>query len=146
VGRRLLLPLLVAAFFCGASGTAHAAPTLSRCGNTPGLLCGTVVVPLDRSGSVPGTVSLHVEELPASGTPRGVMFLIAGGPGQGSASSFDLGSPSSARQFQAIFPNYTLVAFDNRGTGASGLINCAAIQRTIPTSVEQEAKIGRAHV
>jgi pimeloyl-ACP methyl ester carboxylesterase len=140
VGRRLLLPLLVAAFLCRASG-AHAAPLLSPCGKTPGLVCGTVSVPLDRSGSVPGTVPLHVEELPATGTPRGVMFLLAGGPGQGSAASFDLGSPTNARQFQADFPNYTLVAFDNRGTGASGLINCPGVQKTIPTTVEQAAHL-----
>jgi pimeloyl-ACP methyl ester carboxylesterase len=143
VGRRLLLPLVVAAFFCTASG-AHAAASLTPCGKTRGLLCGTVVVPLDRSGSVAGTIPLHVEELPsASRSPRGVMFLVAGGPGQGSAKSFDLGSASVAQQFQAIFPDYTLVAFDNRGTGASGLINCPAIQRTVPTSVAQAARLAR---
>ena len=142
VGRRVLLPLVVAALFCTASG-AHAAVSLTPCGKTSRLLCGTVVVPLDRSGSVPGTVSLHVEELPASGTPRGVMFLIAGGPGQGSAKSFDLGSTSNARQLQATFPSYTLVAFDNRGTGASGLINCPAIQKTVPTTAEEAARLAR---
>ena len=141
MGRRFLLPLVVAAFFCTASG-AHAAVPLTPCG-ARGLVCGTVVVPLDRSGSVPGTISLHVEELPAAGTPRGVMFLVAGGPGQGSAKSFDLRSASNAQQFQAVFPNYTLVAFDNRGTGASGLINCPAIQKTVPTSVDQAARLAR---
>jgi pimeloyl-ACP methyl ester carboxylesterase len=139
VGRRLLLPLVVAAFFCTASG-AHAAVSLTPCASD-GLLCGTVVVPLDRSGAVPGTIPLHVEELPASGTPRGVMFLIAGGPGQGSAEAFDLRALASAQQFQAVFPNYTLVAFDNRGTGSSGLINCPAIQKTVPTSVSQAAQL-----
>ena len=113
---------------------ARAAVPLSSCGTPTGVLCGQVVVPLDRTGTTPGTISLHVEELPAVGTPRGVMFLLAGGPGQGSAKSFDLGSASFAQQFQAIFPDYTLVAFDNRGTGASGLINCPAIQRTSTAS------------
>ena len=42
----------------------------------------TVEVPLDRSGRVPGKVSLHVEVLPAE-PERGVMFLVAGGPGPG---------------------------------------------------------------
>jgi pimeloyl-ACP methyl ester carboxylesterase len=142
VGRRFLLPFLVAAFF-SAAGSAHAAVPLTHCGATPGLLCGTVVAPLDYSGSAPGTVSLHVEELPASGTPRGVMFLIAGGPGQGSAKSFDLGSTSNAQLFQAVFPGYTLVAFDNRGTGASGLIDCPGVQKTVPTSVEEAARLAR---
>jgi pimeloyl-ACP methyl ester carboxylesterase len=142
VGRRLLLPLLVVAFFFQA-GNAQAAVPLTHCGSTPGLLCGTVVVPLDYSGASPGGVSLHVEELPASGTPRGVMFLVAGGPGQGSAKSFGLDSASSARLFQSVFPDYTLVAFDNRGTGASGLINCPGVQKIVPTSVEQAARLAR---
>jgi pimeloyl-ACP methyl ester carboxylesterase len=137
-----LLPLVIAAFLCTA-GAARGAVALTPCGMTSGLLCGTVVVPLDRSGSVPGTISLHVEELPASGAPRGVMFLIAGGPGQGSAKSFDLGSVSKAQQFRAFFPGYTLVAFDNRGTGASGLINCPPIQKTVPATVAEAARLAR---
>src|SRR5204863_6042596 len=76
-------------------------------------------------------------------TPRGVMLLIAGGPGQGSAKSFDLGSTSNAQLFRAVFPDYTLVAVDDRGTGASGLINCPAIQKNVPTSVEQAAQLAR---
>jgi len=65
-------------------GQARASIPLTACGRTtPGLVCGTVQVPLDRSGRVPGTIGLHVEVLPAEGTARGVMFLIAGGPGQG---------------------------------------------------------------
>lgn len=142
MGRHLLVPFLVAAFLCTASSS-RAAVLLTPCGKTPGLECGTVVVPLDRSGSVPGTVGLHVEELPSSGVPRGVMFLIAGGPGQGSAKSFDLGSPSNASEFRTIFPDYTLVAFDNRGTGASGLINCPSIQKTVPSSAEEAARLAR---
>src|SRR5262249_49638950 len=40
------------------------------CGNTPGLLCSRIDVPLDRTGRVPGTISLAVQTLPpASGTP-----------------------------------------------------------------------------
>jgi pimeloyl-ACP methyl ester carboxylesterase len=139
---RLLLPLLLAAFFFQA-GSAQAAVPMTHCASTPGLLCGTVVVPLDYSGAVAGNVSLHVEELPASGTPRGVMFLVAGGPGQGSAKSFDLGSTSGAQLFQAVFPGYTLVAFDNRGTGSSGLINCPGVQKNVPTSVEEAARLAR---
>src|SRR5690348_8885019 len=35
------------------------------CGRPTGVLCATVTVPLDRTGVVPGSVALHVEELPA---------------------------------------------------------------------------------
>ena len=62
------------------------------CGVAAGLVCSQVVVPLDRTGAVPGTIALHVEELPTDGVVRGTIFLIAGGPGQGSAHTFGLGT------------------------------------------------------
>src|SRR5204863_4987527 len=95
----------------------------------------------DRTGATGGTINLHVEVLPAAGTARGVMFLIAGGPGQGSAGSFDLGPGFSRQLMQYMFPGYTLVAFDNRGTGQSGLIDCPPLQKTVTGSVEVEARL-----
>src|SRR5581483_5570476 len=95
-------------------------------------ICTDVVVPLDRSGAVPGTITLSVDELPPPvGTPRGAVFLIAGGPGQGSASTFDFASTNTVLLFQALFPGYTLVAYDDRGTGGSGLLNCPALQAAV---------------
>jgi pimeloyl-ACP methyl ester carboxylesterase len=109
---------------------------------TPGsaVLCSEVDVPLDYTGVVPGTIALHVEEVPAQGTPRGAMFLIAGGPGQGSAQAFDLSSSSELATFQAVFPGYTLVAYDDRGTGNSGLLNCPGLQSAV-TTVTEEAQL-----
>lgn len=98
------------------------------CGVAAGLVCSQVVVPLDRTGAVPGTISLHVEELPTDGVVRGTIFLIAGGPGQGSAHTFGLGNPSADSLFRYLFPGYNLVAYDDRGTGESGLIDCPALQ------------------
>lgn len=109
------------------------------CGKAAGLICTTVNVPLDSTGVVPGTIALHVEELPAQGTPRGVMFLIAGGPGQGSATVFGLGSPSGQQLFRYMFPGYTLVAYDDRGTGESGLLDCPALQVAITAPAEEAA-------
>src|ERR1700758_4386172 len=71
----------------GTSGNRAAA-----CDGKP-VFCSTVNVPLDRTGVVPGTIPLHVEMIPSPGTPRGVVFLVAGGPGQGSAHTFDLSDP-----------------------------------------------------
>src|SRR5579862_4365268 len=51
--------------------------------------CSQVVVPLDWSKQTPGSVSLHVVVHRATGRARGVMFLLAGGPGQASAQLFD---------------------------------------------------------
>jgi pimeloyl-ACP methyl ester carboxylesterase len=121
--------LIVLAALCAALGAPSAAPGARAlfvpCGAN-GLECATVSVPLDRSGATPGTVSLHVEELPAPGTPRGVLFLIAGGPGQASSGAFALGA--NALDFRSQYPGYTLIAFDPRGTGRSGLLRCPELQ------------------
>ena len=107
----------------GAPAAAHA--VFVPCGAN-GLECTTVNVPLDRSGATPGTVPLHVEELPAPGKPRGVLFFVAGGPGQASAETFQLGP--DAIDWRGQFPGFTLVAFDNRGTGKSGVLRCPELQ------------------
>src|SRR5581483_8106697 len=110
----------------------------AACG-TNGLVCTQVVVPLDRTGVVPGTITLHVEELPAVGTPVGTVFLIAGGPGQGSAHVFGLGDPAADSLYRFLFPGYNLVAYDDRGTGASGLIDCPALQVAVAADAQRTA-------
>lgn len=140
VGRLFLLGLALS-IVLATPGRASAAVNLTPCPEaTNGLQCGTVDVPLDRSGGLPGTISLHVEVLPASGLPRGTMFLIAGGPGQGSAGAYGL---SSAQDMQDMFPGYTLVAFDNRGTGKSGVIRCPGLQTSTTSTIEQDAVLAR---
>jgi pimeloyl-ACP methyl ester carboxylesterase len=121
-------PLIVVAALAAsllAPRTAAAALKFAPCGKAA-VECGTVLVPLDRTGGTPGTISLYVERLRGGGTPRGVMFLIAGGPGQASASAFDL--EGSGAFFRDQFPGYTLVAFDPRGTGRSGVLRCPELQ------------------
>ena len=122
--------LIVLTVLCAALGAPHVSPAAPSpffvpCGQN-GVQCATVNVPLDRSGATPGTIGLHVEELSAPGTPRGVLFLVAGGPGQGSAGTFALGA--NALDFRSEFPGYTLVAFDNRGTGSSDVLRCPELQ------------------
>jgi pimeloyl-ACP methyl ester carboxylesterase len=124
-------------------GRAPGVPTrgtqASQCGISAGLVCSTVVVPLDRTGQVPGTIPLHVEVVPALGTPKGAVFLIAGGPGQGSAHVFGLGSEQAVSIFRFLFPGYTLVAYDDRGTGDSGLLDCPAVQSAITADQQRAA-------
>src|SRR5205823_7479567 len=101
---RFLLVFVVAAGLLLAPAQARAAVSLGPCGTeVASLQCGQVPVPLDRTGATPGTISLHVEVLPTTGPSRGVMFLLAGGPGQGSAHSFDLGQTDEAQFFQFLF-------------------------------------------
>jgi len=140
VGRRLLLVLALAAAVLAGAGQARAAIKLTPC-RTGGVECGTVDVPLDRTGAVPGTIPLHVEVLPANGTVRGVMFLVAGGPGQGSAEAFDLSPGLNRDVMRFMLPGYTLVAFDNRGTGQSNLIDCPRLQATATATAEEGAAL-----
>ena len=78
-GRSVFLALAVAASLTLPAG-AQAAIDFRSCN---GIGCGRLVVPLDRSGAVPGRVSLYVERRPARRRPRrGVTLLLAGGPGQ----------------------------------------------------------------
>jgi pimeloyl-ACP methyl ester carboxylesterase len=141
--RAALAPLALpaAAHFTRLGVAPFSAPTVTptSCGKSTGVLCTQVVVPLDRSGAVPGTLSLHVEVVPATGVPRGVMFLIAGGPGQGSAHVFGLGSDSALSLYRFLFPGYTLVAYDDRGTGTSGLLDCPTLQKANTADSEQSA-------
>jgi pimeloyl-ACP methyl ester carboxylesterase len=122
--------LIILIAFCAALGASPGAPAAAHAAFVPcgqnGLECTTVNVPLDRSGATPGTVSLHVEVLPAPGKPRGVLFFVAGGPGQASSGTFGLGA--NAVDWRGQFPGYTLVAFDNRGTGKSGVLRCPELQ------------------
>src|SRR2546421_1429929 len=116
-------------------GAAAARAAFAPCGRGA-LECATVNVPLDRSGGTPGTVSLYVERLAAGGTPRGVMFLIAGGPGQASAGAFDLATNDA--QCRDQFPGYTRIAFDPRGTGRSGVLRCPELQSDPSASPARE--------
>jgi pimeloyl-ACP methyl ester carboxylesterase len=103
------------------------------------VVCSQVVVPLDRKGVVPGTVSLHVEVVPSQGVSRGAVFLIAGGPGQGSAHVFGFDSPSAIALYRFLFPGYTLVSYDDRGTGESGLLDCPPLQAATAADTERLA-------
>lgn len=90
--------------------------------------CRTVTVPLDRTGNVAGTVRLRVAVLRARSAKRAPVFVLSGGPGQASADGLrgwvsDLG--------RTVVGERGLIAFDARGTGRSGAINCPEMQRSI---------------
>jgi pimeloyl-ACP methyl ester carboxylesterase len=126
VKRAVVLLGSFVALLAGAPAGSAAAP-FAPCGDN-GLECATLSVPLDYSGAAGGQVPLYVEVLPAAGTPRGVMIMLAGGPGQASAETFKLGP--KAAYWRSFFPGYTLVAYDDRGTGKSGALDCP-LARTI---------------
>jgi pimeloyl-ACP methyl ester carboxylesterase len=107
---------------------AHAALPFKRCGGY-GLACARMSVPLDRTGSVPGRVSLFVSRIRArqkGGASQPPLVVLAGGPGQSASDAFGVGGLS------VLYPAYwkrDVIIFDQRGTGRSGLLRCRRLER-----------------
>src|SRR3954471_20247830 len=102
---------------------AAAQQTWRPCTGAATVECTTVTVPLDRSGGVPGSVPLRVAGVGRQGGP--VLMYLSGGPGGAGVSEMlgvMAGLPELPRRF-------TVVGFDQRGTGRSGLIRCPEMQR-----------------
>lgn len=105
--------------------------------------CGRLTVPLDRSGAVAGAVRLHVTVLPPRRGPvRGTIVGLTGGPGQAATARLrdwadTLGPALRTRR---------LVAFDQRGTGASDPLACPSLRRRPLTAAVAAcaAKLGTA--
>jgi pimeloyl-ACP methyl ester carboxylesterase len=105
---------------------AHAALSFARCGDY-GLSCARLSVPLDRWGHTPGQVSLLVSRLKAGqGPARGATFLLAGGPGQSATDAF---KGDALGLFGAAGRTRDLIVYDQRGTGRSGVLGCARLER-----------------
>ncbi len=121
---RSILAALTAVLAC-ATTPAHAAIPFAPCAPT-GYECGALTVPLDRSGAVAGTVTLSVKRAVAAANPtRGAVVGLAGGPGQAAIPNIE----SFARIAAAGLGARDLLTFDQRGTGASGRLRCAAFER-----------------
>jgi len=110
------------------AGPADAALRFERCGGF-GFGCARLSVPLDRSGTVPGRVSLLVKRVRArrsGGATRPPLFALAGGPGQSATESF------GADALGVLYPAYArrdVIVFDQRGTGRSALLRCPRLER-----------------
>ena len=122
--------LVLACVTAALTAFAPAAEAGLRFRSCNGVGCARLSVPLDRSGSQPGRLSLYVERRRAAGAPhRGVALLLAGGPGQPGTTAFGgPPSPASYRDFARLLPGYDIVAFDQRGTGSSGLLRCPSLE------------------
>jgi pimeloyl-ACP methyl ester carboxylesterase len=91
-----------------------------------GVECARLSVPLDRAGGTAGRISLYVQRRPAARRPRrGITLLLAGGPGQAATVAYE----DSYRDFARLTPRNDIVAFDQRGTGRSGLLRCTELER-----------------
>ena len=118
-----LAALLVAALAALAPATAGAAPALTACPGQAEFGCATLDVPLDRTGTTPGTVPLHYA-IQRRG-PKKVLIALSGGPGQSAVSS----ASSFAISLDPALRRYRLAVLDQRGTGKSGVLSCPNLQR-----------------
>lgn len=122
IGALFAVPVLAIAATIPAS--ASAAPATASCPDAtpkdPGR-CLTVPVPLDRSGRLPGEIQLRVRSIaPTSGPAAQTILALAGGPGQAATPL----TSAIARELGPALRGRQLVTFDQRGTGASGALDC----------------------
>jgi pimeloyl-ACP methyl ester carboxylesterase len=124
--KRAVAALFAALVALAPAPPADAALRFKRCGGY-GFSCARMSVPLDRSGAVPGGISLLVKRLRADRRPRrGATFVLAGGPGQSASETFE---GDGLGQLYGAFRNRDLIVFDQRGTGRSGLLRCRRLER-----------------
>jgi pimeloyl-ACP methyl ester carboxylesterase len=124
MSRRVLLALIGLLALSGFGAHPAAALTTKPCAKATAFRCATLVVPLDRTGRVPGTVKLAVAvERPRKGA-SGFLLALSGGPGQPSVGFAD----SFRASLAPALANRRLVLLDQRGTGATGALRCAPLQ------------------
>lgn len=103
--------------------TPRACPSGSD-GPPSGSRCGRLAVPLDRTGATPGSVSLNLAVVPATGQRKGTLAIVTGGPGEPAV--------PAARLFSAglsdVREDYDLVFVDQRGSGGSDAVRCRSIE------------------
>jgi pimeloyl-ACP methyl ester carboxylesterase len=92
--------------------------------------CSTLIVPLDHTGTRRRTLKLAVAAATNTDAPRGVLVILAGGPGQPGAAA----APRLANRLGAsVAAGYRIVMLDQRGTGATA-IDCAQLQAEMGAS------------
>ncbi len=126
--RPRLLALLVVLLTPASAGAAvHRHP----CSDAPGgTRCGSLRVPLDRSGAVGGTVKVEFERYlrRERGRPAlGTMLAIEGGPGFSTTDSRD----SYLKLLAPLRSRRDLLLVDLRGTGLSGALDCKTFRRDV---------------
>jgi pimeloyl-ACP methyl ester carboxylesterase len=122
--RSTLAALAAAAASLAVAPAAHAAIAYTPC-EPAGYQCGQLAVPLDRAGTVPGTLTLSIKRAVATSNPNAAAVIaLSGGPGQAAL--------PSVTEFASILgpalTNRDLVVFDQRGTGASNRLRCDAFE------------------
>ena len=128
-----LAAALIVAVVPSAGALAASRPVLHDphpCPGASGFTCSTLDVPLDRSGRTRGTLHLQVGAADNVHAPRGVLVVLAGGPGQPGLPILDR---FVSRALGAERTAYRIVVLDQRGTGA-GALDCPRLQAEMGSS------------
>lgn len=117
---RPALALLGAVLLVPAAASARTYP----CPDADGFSCTRISVPLDRTGTVPGKISLRYATEAGRPLKKKVLLALTGGPGQPDVAF----GPSFASGFSGLLDDHSLVVLDQRGTGGSRALDCPEIQ------------------
>jgi pimeloyl-ACP methyl ester carboxylesterase len=126
-GAGTLASAFLAAITCTAlwSAVAQAQIEWKPCAGTNEVACAHLTVPVDPSWAIPGTITLAMRRhLSPVGTAKTAVIALAGGPGQ-SALPF---MSDFAQILGPIVSTRDLIVFDQRGTGLSHPLSCAAFE------------------
>lgn len=95
------------------------------CHESNEVACGHLTVPVDPSGAIPGTITLAMRRHRSPvGESKDAVIALAGGPGQAAI-------PFMGDFLQLLGPIVStrdLIVFDQRGTGLSHPLSCAAFE------------------
>jgi pimeloyl-ACP methyl ester carboxylesterase len=133
----------------GPVGAASASPSppagvpdeLQKCTQALGAWCGSLEVPLDRTGVTPGTTTVRFQYYPAAGStaPVGTIVAHEGGPGYATTDSAEY----FLELLQPLRDDRAVLLVDARGTGWSDPIDCPEAQDYAGDWVEDAAACGR---
>lgn len=102
----------------------NAAAATRPCPDATGFTCTRISVPLDRTGTVPGRLSLRFATEAGRAPKARALLALTGGPGQPGVAF----GPSYASGFASLLDDHMLVVLDQRGTGGSHALDCPEIQ------------------
>ncbi len=123
----------------GTTAAAQGGIAWSPCPTVSGYLCGTLQVPLDYRHPSRGTVPLAVMEHPVPQS-KGVIIFNPGGPGESGVLILPI---LASLVPAAVKSRFTLVSFDERGTGSSEPLLCGPSAAAASSAVAGTASATR---